>query len=122
MIHRVEKCGIDVERRRERRRPKGCGRRSFLFALKYYCMYRVPFSLKIFFDQCWCVYPIRTFPTVVRGAIALPSDKKLQFLCFSVAPRVEYLFNFEFFFSFDKFRRRFMEIDSVFRRFSIWCK
>ena len=66
------------------------------------------------------MHSIRTFPTIVRSAIAFPSDEELQFLGPSVAPRVEYLFNFVLFFSFDKFRRRFMEVHSMFRCFSIW--
>ena len=122
MIHRVEECGIDAKRRRERRRPKECRRRGLLPVFKYYRTYRVPLSLKVFLDQYWCVYPICTFPTIVRGTVALPSDKKLQFFCLSMAPRVEHLFNFIFFFSFDKFRRWFMEISSMFCRFSIWHK
>ena len=50
MIHRVEECGIDIERRRERRRPRRCRKRELLLAFKYYRTYCILFSLKVFFD------------------------------------------------------------------------
>jgi hypothetical protein len=39
-----------------------------------------------------------------------------------VASRIEYSFNLVLFFSFDKFWRRFMEVHSMFRCFSIWSE
>ena len=116
MIHRAEESGVDAKRRRERRRLEECRRRGFLFVLKYCRTYCVLFSLKILFDQCWCVYPIRTFPTIMRSAVAFPSDEDLQFLHPPVAPRVEDLFNLVFFFPFDKFWGWFVEICSMFCR------
>ena len=122
MIHRMKKCGIDVERRRERRRPKGYRKGKLSLVFKYCCTYRISFSLEVFFYQCWHVYPIRTFPTVMCSTVALPPNEKLQFFCSSVVLRVKHSFDFILFFSFDKFRGRLMKVSSMFRRFSIWCK
>ena len=77
MIHRAEKCGVDAERRRERRRPKGYRKGELSLIFKYCCTYHVSFSLKVFLYQRWRVYPIRTFPTVMRSTVALPSNKEL---------------------------------------------